>query len=589
MDRTGWSPCRWGAAWLSIAACVGLVACQGQTTLVENAGGGGNNANTTNNTSTHNNTSTQNNATPGNNALVNTMPREELPPFSPADPVMRRLTQSEFENTVRDLLGLAVEPPSELEPDTPVNGFSAIGASIVALSPRGVEQYEAGALEMAHQAMSAASSRAMLVPCQPSSQPVDATCARQFVETFGKRAFRRPLTELEISRYVGVAEYASTELNDFYAGLEFVIAAMLQSPNFIYRIEYGQPDPQDPSRRKLDGYEIATRMSYLLWNTTPDDQLLAAAAAGELDTPEGIRAQARRLLDSPRARGALRAFWIEYLHIDKIAQVSKDQSVYPMASPTLYSAMREETLRLLDHIIFTEQGDFRKVFDTRTTFVNKELAQLYGLQLEREPVAGEFIRAEHPESSLRRGILSHASVLTVNAHPVSTSTTHRGKFVRESVLCQTIPAPPNNINTDLPAPEPESGILTLRQRMESYAENPQCAGCHRLLDPIGFAFENFDAVGRYRTEDNAQPVDPSGSLDGAEFDDFVGFAAAVRDHRDTMRCLVKKAYRYATGRVEGDGEKVVIYDLLQAFEQSGWNFKELLVEVVVSDGFRYTR
>lgn len=571
--------------------CLGLGAlgCQGQT-MIDGGGGGGGGGNSggDNNGGGNNGGGDNHGGGGGNHGGGEQIDREDLPEFSPPAPVMRRLTRAEYENTVRDLFGLGVQIPGELEPDTPINGLSAVGASQLALSRRGVEQYEAAGLEIARQAMSSDRVRGQIVPCEPASQPVDSACARQFVEQFGKRVWRRPLTVEELARYTDVADFAAGELNDFGAGLEHALAGMLQSPYFLYRVEYGQPDPEDPTRRRLTDHELAARMSYLIWNTTPDAELLAAADTGQLSTPEGLRAQAERLLASPKTRGALRSFWIEYWHIDNLSQLNKDAQTYPEASPRLMSSMREETLRLLDHIVFTEGGDFRRVFDTRTTFVDNNLADLYGLQLDRQPVPGEFVRAEHPTSSPRRGVLGHASILAANAHPVATSPTHRGKFVRESLLCRKVPPPPNDVNTDLPEPDPSAGPQTLRMRLESYSETPQCGGCHRLMDPIGFAFESFDALGRHRTMDNGLPVQTNGELDGQQYEDLTGLAAVLKAHPEATECLVKKTYRYATGRVEDeDGEARVIYDLHEAFASAGYDYKSLLTEIVTSEGFRY--
>ena len=317
--------------------------------------------------------------------------------YAPAPPALRLLTVGQYQNSMRALLGSTITLPADLELDTVLNGFASIGASRVDLSPLAVEQLEAAALAAAKQVLSDTANRGTLVGCTPAGT-TDDTCARSFVRSFGRRAWRRPLADEEITRYAGIANNAETMLGNFYGGLEYALAGLLQSPHFIYRTEVGEPDPQDPSRRVLNGYEVATRLSYFLSATTPDDTLLDAAAGGSLAMTDGLRSAAQRLVDAPAARTAAQSFFTELLRLGELNNLSQLPSIFPAAmSPTLGTSMRTETLRVLEDIAFTRDADYRTLFETPNTFVNGELAKIYGLtSTDRNVVRGDHARRLGP-------------------------------------------------------------------------------------------------------------------------------------------------------------------------------------------------
>jgi hypothetical protein len=498
--------------------------------------------------------------------------------FAPASAALRRLTAPQYQSSVRSLLG-PVELTVVLEPDTVLNGFVAIASARATISPAAMEKYEAAAFEAAAQAL-AASRREAFVGCTPAGM-TDAACTREFIERFGRRAFRRPLDAAEIARYAEVADTAATTLNDFYAGIEFAVAGMLQSPNFLFRVEVGEADPADPGRLRYSSYEMASRLSFLFWNTMPDDDLLDAAEAGELVTTGGLAAQVDRLIDDPRTRAAMNNFHAERLGIEALDTLAKDDELFPAMSAGLGGAMREDILRTLDYLTFETDADYRDVFETRVAFVDAELAELYGVDAPASGVA----RAELPADGLRMGLLGKAGLLAQNAHVRNTSPTLRGKFVRERVLCQSIPAPPNDVSTTVPEPDPDAP--TMRDRLELHRSVPRCAGCHALMDPIGLAFENFDAIGAYRETDNGHELDTSGDIDGATFADPKELAALLTGLPSASECLVRQLYRYAVAHVETSGELPVIQALSQSFADAGHSFPQLLRAVVQSDGFRY--
>jgi hypothetical protein len=503
--------------------------------------------------------------------------------FTPAPSTLRRLTVTEYQNSVRDLLGGAVTLPTDLEPDTQLNGFAAIGAARIALSPHATEQFETAALSLSHQAMADAKTRASLVTCAPAGM-VDDACARQFVTLFGRRAWRRDLTPDEVARYAGVASQAGQTLQDFWGGLEYALAGLLQSPHFLYREELGSPDSVEPSRRVFNGYELASRLSYFIWNTTPDDALLDAAKAGKLSTAVGLGAEAQRLFDSPRARAAIGNFFGELLHLADLDDLPQLPSVFPEVSPTLGASMRTETLRVLDDLIFNGDNDYRHLFETKTTFVNVELAKLYGLAA---PPGADFIKVMLPDSLPRAGILGQASFLALNAHAESTSPTRRGKFIREVLLCQEIPPPPPNVDTNLADNPAGPTPLTTRQKLEKHRAEASCATCHQLMDPVGLALENFDGIGAYRATESGLTIDASGQLDGVTYQDASGLGAALKSHPDVGACITRSVLRYANAHVETDGEQSVILAVSDKFAAGGYRFRSLLSSVVLSAGFRY--
>lgn len=517
---------------------------------------------------------------PGTNNVLSPPAAGELLPFEPPRPKMRRLSQVEYRNSVHDLFGEFVEI-GDLEPDTPVNGFTAIGNAQLTTSALGVEKYESAALSVAAQVLRNPA-RINLLDCTPQSF-VDGPCTTQFIEEVGPRIFRRPLTAVEVQTHSTVAMLAQRNLKDFWRGLEFGLASLLQSPHFLYRTEFGEAAAGEPWRR-LNGYEVASRLSYLIWASTPDDLLLAAAAEGRLDTAEGIATEVERMLRNPRSVRGLRAFWDEFFQLRGLDKKVKDPALFPEFSPALAADMREETLRVIEHYMEQEK-DFREIFSTRTTFLNGRLAAIYGV----DAAAGsdEFVEVELPADGQRRGVLGHASFLAGHAHATMTSPTHRGLFVRQSLLCLPIPPPPPNVDTTI-EDSGEPGT-TLRDRLSVHMENGGCAGCHKLMDPIGFGFENFDALGRYRETDNGAPVDATGDLDGREFAHAGELAVAVAEHEALSSCMVRKLYRHALGHVEGDQEEVLIKDLEREWSAGGHHFRDLLFALVQSDGFRYVQ
>jgi len=493
----------------------------------------------------------------------------------------RVLLRGQVLRSVEDLLGPAVAAAMELPEDVPLNGFAAIGASQLSPGPAAVTAWELSA-QAAAEAAFAGGVPGGLVPCTPSA-PDDAACLGQFVRGFGRRVFRRPVTDAEVATWVAVGQQAGQAYGRFDRAAQYVVAGMLQSPAFLYLAEVGEPDPLSPGRLRLTRYELASRLSYFLAGTTPPESLLVAAEAGALDTPGGIRAQARALLALPSSRRALESFFAELFDLPRLQRIAKDPATYPLFSPALAEAMREETQRFLMDLV-DRGADFRDFLDAEQSWVNPDLARLYGIA--DGPESGFALRP-YPASTLRGGVLGQAAFLSLSSHPRLTSPTRRGRFVRERLLCQPVPAAPSSVSTAQFSQAAAGGHVTLRERLADHAGNPQCAGCHVLMDGIGLGLEHYDAIGAWRADDEGLPIDAVSALDGlGSFEGAKALGALLRGHPRVMDCLTRNLYRVAVGRVEMDGEARTVRAVLEAFERSGFKLEEALVEVAASEGFR---
>lgn len=501
---------------------------------------------------------------------------------APAPANLMRLTQSQYANSVRDILGEDIVVPSRLEPDIRAGDFIALGAGKTTISARGAELYEQAAYDIAEQAME--SHRDELVPCTPDGV-ADEGCAGEFVDLLGPKIWRRPLDAEERMRLIDIATSSATTLGDFHEGLSFALAAMLQSPNFLFRAEIGvdadaSTDGEQP--RALDDWEMASKLSYVLWNTTPDDALLEAARLGELTQDDTLAEHIDRMLEDERARIGLRAFFGDLYQLERLDGLTKAPELFEHISEEVGSSAREETLRTIEHLVFDTRGDWRDIMTTRETFLDRKMASIYNV---RAPARDGFAMATHPEDTPRQGLLGMTSILALYAHPVSTSPTLRGMFVRTKLLCQPIPAPPAGVDTSIP--EPSGTAPTLRARIAEHLEEPTCAGCHNLMDPIGLGLEHFDGLGRFRTRDNGVEIDASGNLDGIPFEDLSSLAVAIRDHDRFGVCLTRKYYQYATGQELEEGpEPAIVVALSNHFIAHEYNVLEMIRATLLSRGFR---
>ncbi|HEY8207655.1 MAG TPA: DUF1588 domain-containing protein [Myxococcaceae bacterium] len=507
-------------------------------------------------------------------ATPDDMPPGDTVAFQPPPFTLRRLQAPQYRRAVDALLGPEAAAAASPPEDAAVNGFKAIGNAQLSVSTAMTLAYESSAGAAADAAM-APERRAFLVGCEPSD-----ACLRSFVARFGRRAFRRALSEEEVAAWTTTGLDAAATMGDFWAGAGAVVAGMLQSPNFLYLVEVGAPDPDRLGRWALTGPELASRMSFFLTGGPPPDALLDAAEAGELGSDQGRRRWAWRLVLGDGARGALRGFWEEHLGLDALSTLAKDPAAYPGFSPALAADMREETLAFADDVVWEEDLDARELFRARFTFASPALADLY----EVERPAGGFGRVALPPGGMRGGLLGQASFLSLRAHEAQTSPTRRGLFVRERLLCEPVNQPPAQVGITLPPPE--EGAVTMRDRLAAHRADPTCAGCHGMMDGIGLGLEGFDGIGRFRTLDQGVEIDPASELDGKPFAGAAELGEVLADDPRVMRCLQRNLFRAAVGHVETQGEAWPMFRIEEAFAASGYRLRSLLVEIAASEAFR---
>lgn len=497
---------------------------------------------------------------------------------------LHKLTASEFANSVQDLLGAAA-PVGMVEPDDVVAGFASVGAATVAVSPAGVGLYEGATGTATDYTFSDPTRAAAVLSCVPTSA-TDTACASKALAAFGRRAFRRPLTDAETMRFVTLAQTVAAKAGGtILAGVRHAVWAMLQSPSFLYRVELGPPSAADGGRLKYDGFEMASRLAGALWGSVPDDTLLDAAAAGKLATAADVRAQATRMLADPRVHRSMVAFVDDLFGKLELQQATKDPAIFPGWTPTLRDAMQEELERRIDDVVFTQKGDFLSLYESKTTFVNAELAKYYGVPAPAAGSVGDgWGAATFPADSPRVGLLGSGAVLAAYALPQRTSPTARGKFVATALLCKSVPDPPPGVP---PLPAMADASSTLRQKLEMHRMAASCSACHQLMDPIGFGMETFDGAGQYRTQDNGHPIDATGTLDGKSFDGLAALEAAVHDDAVTAPCLVSKVLTFAQGRKLSGHDAPALDALAAAFAKNGNRVDQLMLDLVTSDAFRF--
>ena len=507
-------------------------------------------------------------------------------------PGLRRLTQSQYNHTVRDLLGDFTRPADQFPQEDFLNGFTnqVEGQSV---PPLLAEAYASAGEKLAENAFRRGGG-ADLIPCKPVSA-ADTTCRDQFIRNFGLKAFRRPLTEAEVRGYQALFTRAATATKRFEGGAQLVIEAMLQSPNFLFHLEDGEAGQWRP-------YGVASRLSYLLWDTMPDEALFRAAATGELRGEESIRKVARRMMDDPRARRALEVFLAQWMRFDRVMASARNVRRYPDFGPSLLAAMTEETRHLFNHLVWND-GNFMELFRADYTFISARLAQLYELPAPSQ----DFQMVKYPAGSTRAGVLGHAGFLTLTGNPNETSPTGRGLFIREQFLCQHVPPPPPGVDTNLPLVSAEKPMTT-RERLAEHASNPSCASCHNLIDPIGWSLEGFDNIGRKREKivlrvqldrDSVTnqprepktfelPLDTGGYIQGvagSKFSSGAELGKILSNDATCQRCVVKQLFRYALGRHETESDKPHIETLFQAFRDSGFQFRALMLSLINSEPF----
>jgi hypothetical protein len=459
--------------------------------------------------------------------------------------------------------------------------FDDVGSAL-SLSPNYVQAYEEAAYVLIDDLLAStdAARKTKVISCDVATG--GDTCAKAILTSFARKAWRRPATTDEVQGLMAPVTKAAQLGAKPADGLRYALAGVLMSPHFIFKLE-PDPNPASPMRRRLNAYELATRLSYALWSTTPDDALGAAADAGKLSTDEEVAGQIDRMLADPKSDALLDGFAGQWLDFRNLAEHEVDAAVFPAFKPALIASMQNEARRYFSEFLHTETP-VQGLLSGRFSFVDSTLATFYGLTRPAGGAAGEFVRVDTTNAN-RAGMLTMGAFLMASSLPTRTSVVRRGQYVFERMMCGEVPAPPPGI----PAfPEAKPG-LTARQLAEQHRADATCIGCHQLMDPIGFGLESYDAVGAYRTTEAGVPIDTSGNLpSGAKFSGGVELATALSNDPRFLECVTKKFATFALGRLmnQSDDAAWVSYFMWKASQSKVTSLPALIRSIVLSDAFR---
>jgi hypothetical protein len=496
---------------------------------------------------------------------------------------LRRLTPFEYDNTVRDLLGDETSPGQALPGDETGNGFGN-DADALSVSSLLAEQYAKVAEGIAARATRTPEALARLAPCARAvTAATEAACARELIARFAPRAYRRPLASGELDELLAFQRAARMQGPDFASSIAAVIEAVLQSPDFLYRVEHGVPDPRRPDRRRLAGHEVASRLSYLFWGTMPDAALMAAADQGALATEAGVREQAARLLSDPRSRPVIRYFFDHFLPIGGLAHLERDPKRFPSYSAKIGELLRQETQTFLEAGMFATATPWPALLTAPYTYVNEALASYYGTR----NVKGTAFQKAEVDTKQRLGLLTQGGVMAGTAHSNETSPVVRGAYVVKHLLCRPIPLPTGDLLDEIKPPDPYTG-KTARERYAQHSADPACVGCHLLMDPVGLALENYDPVGLWRDRENGVLIDASGSVPGVEgtVSGPTELVRALAGTEDIKSCLAVNWASYAYGRSLGsDADACTREEVERGFAAAGYDLRRLVLSLAQTEDF----
>ena len=498
-------------------------------------------------------------------------------------PALERLTNVEYSRTVTDVLG---EPPDaatrySFPSDPTQHGFDD-NVVLLQISSTHAGLYATAAETIATATLADPTRRALAASCDLTT---GSACLQTMITQLGRRLYRRPLTADEVTGFTALAQTGAVA-SDPYSGAATVIEAMLESPHFLYRVQLGVPDPKRTGIVGLSGFELATRLSFLLLGTTPTNALLDEAQGGMLDTSTGAGQVVKQMLADPLARQGVKRFYAQWLPLNEVSGPTADSERIPhMGDTALAADLVEETSRFVDDVFWDAGGTVPDILTSRYTFVNANLATLYGMPA---PAAGAWQKVTFDATSTRAGFLTQGSMMAAGSHNDTPSNTRRGQMVREQLLCQDIPAPPPGVNANLPPPQPNE---TEQQTFARHTTDASCATCHTLMDPIGWGLSGFDAAGVVRTKDsNGQPLSVKGQIVGMTPPDFNGpieLGQKLAAAPEFKACFARQLFRYVYGRVETANDEAGITELQGAFTTASWDVRGGLTALVSSDGFRY--
>jgi hypothetical protein len=512
---------------------------------------------------------------------------------TPGRAPIRRLTKFEYNVTVADLLGDDTKPALALTSELLGNGFGN-DADAQPTSGTVVPDFAKIAEDVANRATATPEALAKLHACAGSvTDATQQACARSIIESLAPKAYRRPVTAEEVNELVTLSDSVYPVFG-FASAVAAVIEAMLQSPEYLYRVEFGEPAVENPALKRPTGFEMAARLSYLFWQSMPDAELTAAAQSGALSTAAGVRAQAERLLASPRTRQTVRFFFDNLLPISSITDVSRDPVAYPGFSSTIASLMQQETRTFLDYVVFDGAGTWPAALEADYTFVNGPLAAYYGMPA----VTGDAFQRVPVDTTQRLGLLTQGAFLVGTTPSNHTNPVLRGGFIAGKLMCREVSLPTDpEILSQVAPPDPYSGA-TGRERFSQHSANPVCLGCHVLMDPMGFALENYDAVGAYRATENGVVIDASGNVPGNEetgegsvdIGGPIDLARALAQNPEVQACFASHWANFAYGQTlheDAPADVCTQESLATAFAASGHNIKQLLLDLTQQDAFLY--
>jgi len=518
-------------------------------------------------------------------AAERTLASDDDPASWGGPPTFRRLSEDQYKRSIAQIFGADIVVPGRFEPPVREDGLLAIGSARVIVTPAGLEQYAIRAHEISAQIVEG-KRRNDDLKCAPAAPGTfDDACASQFLGKYGRLLFRRPLTRPELAAVMTLSRSAAKASGSFAKGVESGLASLLLSPSFVFRLETTEPDPLHKTAQRLDSYSLATRISFLLWDAPPDAELLNAASSGALRDPAGLQRQVDRLIASPHFEQGVRAFFSDMLAYDQFGGLSKDASLFPIFNPRLRDDAQEQSLRtIVDHLL-VQQGDYRDLFTTKKTFLSRSLGALYGVKVDSRAFNG-WMPYTFPADDPHSGLLTLAGFSMLDAsHEGRSSPTIRGKTVRENLLCQPVPPPPANVNFDLVQNVNDPVLKTARARLTAHQDNPVCAGCHRMMDPVGLSLENFTPVGGYRTQENGVTIDASGTFEGKSYKNVTEFTHLLHDSPTVTSCVVQRAYEYGVGRKVATSEEGWLETANQGFAKDGYRFPALMRLIATSPEF----
>lgn len=497
-------------------------------------------------------------------------------PLDPGLPVARRLNRREYDNTIADLLFDSSRPSVAFPIDQRDLHFDT-SSSALNVPPALAEAYFSTSRALAEKAVK--DQLGKLLPCEPQGDA--SACADQFIDSFGQRAYRRPLDNDERATLKGVFEIGSK--TSFERGIELVIEVAIQSAPFLYRMEEQTFDKEDIVA--VDSWQMASRLSYLLWASMPDQELFDAAKGDKLRNRDEIERQVKRMLDDPRSINLVGTFHEQWLGLDDQNVLDKDKTVYPDWQPARFGQMREELRRFTDELVVAG-GNFEELMTAQHSFINQELAQHYGVQ---PPSEDGFARVDFPNGQ-RAGVLTFGAVLANKSKVNQASPILRGILIREQLMCQPVPPPPQGVDNSPPALDPS---LTTRERFAVVTADAACGNCHKLIDPPGFALSNFDAVGRYQDKENDQTIDASGDLSDSDvegsFNNATELSQMLARSAEVKRCFANNWFRFAFGRAETEADACALAQLDAQLASPKRNLTDLIITLTNLDTFQFRR